>query len=126
MSKKESLSLHSVVNKYELNERQKVAVEAIKNNKLTIAVGRFPEAPGQFRNIIINDNILYTHMDGKDVIGLIAQGDIHIGMESQDNLTIHGAMIAKNGRVGRLYYRGPWNNRPGCSPHHIKNYINVY
>jgi len=40
MSKKDTISLHSVLKKYELNERQKVAVEAIKNNKLTVLYGK--------------------------------------------------------------------------------------
>jgi len=40
MSKKETISLHSVLKKYNLNERQKVAVEAIKNNKLTVLYGK--------------------------------------------------------------------------------------
>ena len=98
----------------------------INNKKLTIAVARFPEAPGQYRNIIINKDIKYTNMDGKDVLGLIAQGDINIGMQSDDVLDIHAAMIAKNGRIGRYYYRGPWSGRPGCSTYHIRSTINVY
>lgn len=97
----------------------------IDEERLTIAVARFPEAPGQYRNIIINKDILYSNMDGQDVLGLIAQGDINIGMQSDDVLDIHAAMIAKNGRIGRYYYRPPSNNN-GCSPNHTKNTINVY
>lgn len=40
MPKKETISLHSVLKKYELNERQKVAVESIKNNKITVLYGK--------------------------------------------------------------------------------------
>lgn len=40
MPKKETISLHSVLKKYDLNERQKIAVEAIKNNKLTVLYGK--------------------------------------------------------------------------------------
>lgn len=97
----------------------------IDEERLTIAVARFPEAPGQYRNIIINKDILYSNMDGQDVLGLIAQGDINIGMISDDVLDIHAAMIAKNGRIGRYYYRPPSNNN-GCSPYHTRNTINVY
>jgi hypothetical protein len=89
-------------------------------------VARFPEAPGQYRNIIINKDVTYKYTDGRDVLGLIAQGDINIGMVSETNLVIHAAMIAKNGRIGRYYYRSPWNNKPGCSSDHIKNKIDVY
>lgn len=98
----------------------------IKNKKLTIAVARFPEAPGQYRNIIINNDVTYTYTDGRDILGLVAQGDINIGMVSDTNLVIHAAMIAKNGRIGRYYYRGPWGYNPGCSPNHLKNQIDVY
>ncbi|MEY2702001.1 MAG: hypothetical protein RLY43_634 [Bacteroidota bacterium] len=98
----------------------------INNKRVTIAVARFPEAPGQYRNIILNKNLKYTNTDGKDVIGLIAQGDINVGMVSDTNLTIHAAMIAKNGRIGRYYYRGPWGNNPGCSPYHTRSLIDVY
>jgi hypothetical protein len=98
----------------------------VNGSRVTIAAGRFPEAPGQFRSITINNDLRYTNLDGTDAIGLIAQGDINVGMNSADNLTIHAAMIAKNGRVGRYYYRGPWNNHPGCSPHGIRNSITVY
>lgn len=97
----------------------------IDEERLTIAVARFPEAPGQYRNIIINKDILYSNMDGQDVLGLIAQGDINIGMISDDVLDVHAAMIAKNGRIGRYYYKSPSNNS-GCSPYHTRNTINVY
>lgn len=98
----------------------------INDQRVTIAVARFPEAPGQYRNIILNKNLTYTNKDGRDVIGLIAQGDINVGMVSEDNLVVDAAMIAKNGRIGRYYYRGPWNNNPGCSPYHTRNSIDVY
>ncbi len=98
----------------------------IKNNKVTIVAARFPESPGQYRNIILNKDVKYTYTDGRDVIGMIAQGDINIGLESEDVLDIHAAMIAKNGRIGRYYYRGPWSNKPGCANYHIRDSINVY
>jgi len=40
MPKKDTISLHSVLKKYNLNERQKVAVESIKNNKITVLYGK--------------------------------------------------------------------------------------
>lgn len=98
----------------------------INNERVTIAAARFPEAPGQYRNIILNKDLTYSNMDGKDVIGLIAQGDINIGMVSEDELEIHAAMISKNGRIGRYYYRPPFNNSSACSPYDIRSTINVY
>lgn len=102
----------------------------IRDNKLTIAAARFPEAPGQYRNIIINKSVEYAYKDGRDVLGLIAQGDINIGMYSDDVINIDAAMIAKNGRIGRYYYGPPVGNgngnNAGCSPHHTKSSINVH
>lgn len=40
MSKKDTISLHSVLKKYNLNQRQTIATEAIKNNKLTVLHGK--------------------------------------------------------------------------------------
>jgi type II secretory pathway pseudopilin PulG len=76
----------------------------IQTARLTIATGRFPEAPGQYKSITINENLLYSAYDGTDVIGLIAQGDINVGMYSANNLRIDAALVAKNGRAGRYYY----------------------
>ncbi|MDA3815102.1 MAG: hypothetical protein PF549_01920 [Patescibacteria group bacterium] len=61
-------------------------------------------------NIYINDNILYTNKDGSDIIGLVAEGDISIGLYSANDLEIDAALLAKNGRVGRDYYTDSHSN----------------
>jgi len=76
----------------------------IDTARLTIAVGRFPEAPGQYKHIIVNDDLTYTNYDGQDVIALVAQGNFNVGLESEDDLRIDAAIIAQNGRAGRDYY----------------------
>ena len=58
------------------------------------------------KNIIINNDILYTSYDGADSIGLIGQAGVMVGMISEDNLKIDAALIAQNDRVGRFYYGG--------------------
>lgn len=55
-------------------------------------------------NITINNNLKYINYDGRDSIGLIAQGNINVGMNSADNLRIDAALVAIKGRVGRYYY----------------------
>jgi len=55
-------------------------------------------------NIYINNDITYTHYDGQDIIGLISENDISIGLYSEDNLQIDGALLAQKGRVGRDWY----------------------
>ncbi|HNZ55262.1 MAG TPA: hypothetical protein PKN73_00855 [Candidatus Paceibacterota bacterium] len=92
----------------------------IDGARLTIAAARFPENPSTYANINFNRDLLYTKYDGTDVIGLIAQGNINAGMDSNDILRIDAALIAKNGRAGRYYY----NNN--CHPYHIRDTITLF
>jgi type II secretory pathway pseudopilin PulG len=72
--------------------------------RLTIAAGVFPVNASTYKNIIVNNNLLYTNFDGSDAIGLIAQGDFLVGLSSANSLTIDGALIAQNGSTRRYYY----------------------
>ena len=62
------------------------------------------------KDIYINDNILYTNKDGQDVLGLIAEDDILIGLYSANDLEIDAAILAKSGKVGRDYYTQSQSN----------------
>jgi len=99
----------------------------INGARLTIAAGQLPD-PGYGYEPSLNvgavnneDNgsLLYTKFDGTDAIGLISQGNINVPLESPDSVTIDGAMMAENGRVGRYYYSTSCNitdpNYPGSS-----------
>lgn len=74
----------------------------IDTARLTIASAKLDSA--EDTNIYINDDITYTNKDGRDVIGLIAENDITIGLYSQNDLEIDAAMLAQQGRVGRDAY----------------------
>jgi hypothetical protein len=76
----------------------------INTARLTIASGRFPESTNTNTSITVNSDLKYTNYDGQDVIGLIAQNNFNVGLYSENDLQIDGALIAKNGRVGRYYY----------------------
>jgi hypothetical protein len=76
----------------------------INNARLTIAAATFPDAAATRKNIIVNNNLLYTNYDGTDVLSLMAQNDIIAGLKSADTQEIDGALIAQNGRTGRNYY----------------------
>ncbi len=76
----------------------------INKARVTIAAAVFPDDPLTRKSITVNNNLLYTNHDGQDVISLIAQNNVNVGMYSQDTLTIEAALIAENGRVGRYYY----------------------
>ncbi len=45
--------------------------------------------------------------DGPDVLGLIAQNNISIGLYSENDLEIDAALLAQRGRVGRNHYTWP-------------------
>ena len=76
----------------------------INNARLTIAAGVFPDVAANEPSITVNTNLLYTNYDGKDVIGLISQGNINVGLQSDDTMRIDAALVAQNGRTGRYYY----------------------
>ncbi len=77
----------------------------VNGTRLTIGAGILPD-PGStsWPNITVNSDLLYTNFDGTDSIGLIAQGNVNVGLKSSDTLNIDAALIAQNGRVGRYYY----------------------
>lgn len=79
----------------------------IDTARLTIASARFPEDPTTNTSITVNNDLLYTNYGGEDVIGLVAQNNLNVGLLSEDDLRIEAALVAKNGRIGRYYYRRP-------------------
>ena len=92
----------------------------INTARITIAAGAFPDNVSTRKNIIVNNDLLYTHYDGQDVIGLIAQNNITVGMVSDDNLRIDAALMTVNGRVGRYYYGNQ------CSPYYLRSSLILY
>lgn len=76
----------------------------INGRRITIGAGRFPDNASTRANITINNDIRYTNYDSSDALALIAQNDINIGLTSEDDLRIDGALIAQNGRFGRYSY----------------------
>jgi hypothetical protein len=92
----------------------------INTARLTIAAGLFPDNVSNRKNIFINKDLLYTNYDGKDIIGLISQQDITVGMESNDSLRIDAALMANNGKVGRHYYSNQ------CSPYSLRSNLTLY
>ena len=98
----------------------------INGGRLTIVAAFLPDNPPFRKNIIVNNDLLYTNYDGSDVLGLIAQGNINVGMVSDNDLRIDAALIAQNGRVGRHYYRPPGGGSQRCSPYHTRQTITLW
>ncbi|MDR3557899.1 MAG: hypothetical protein P4L61_00010 [Candidatus Pacebacteria bacterium] len=79
----------------------------IDNARMTVASANIGTSnPNSFTNITVNTNLKYTNLNGNDVLGLIAQGNVNVGMVSDNSFEIDGALMAENGRVGRFYYDG--------------------
>ncbi len=75
----------------------------LNDTKVTIACADLISGSNQ-RNIYIENDIQYASYDGTEILGLIAQGSIKIGLFSENDLRIDGALIAQNGSVRRDYY----------------------
>lgn len=92
----------------------------INTARITVAAGVFPDNPSTRKSITVNKDLLYTNYDGQDVISLIGQNNINVGMVSEDDLRIDAALMAVNGRVGRYYYSS------SCSPYDDRDLITLY
>lgn len=93
---------------------------SINSARVTIANGRFPDNPSTRPQLTVNNDLTYTNYDGTDVIALISQGNVNVGLVSDTNLRIDAALVSQNGRVGRYYYESD------CSPYNIRNSITLY
>lgn len=98
----------------------------INGGRLTIIAAFLPDNPPFRKNIIVNNDLLYTNYDGSDVLGLIAQGNVTVGLVSGDDIRIDAALIAQNGRIGRYYYRPPGGGSQRCSPNHVRQTITLW
>lgn len=92
----------------------------INTARVTIAAGRFPDNPSTRPSITVNNDLLYSDYTGADVIALISQGNLNVGMVSDTNLRIDAALVSQNGRVGRYYYEAD------CSPYNTRSSITLY
>lgn len=91
-------------------------LEGTINGTMTVAAARLPGNPNSYKNIYINNNLMYLARDANHRLGLIAQKNIWVPKHAPTDLTIDAVMIAQNGRVARNLY----------SPALIKNKIEVY
>lgn len=92
----------------------------IDGARLTIASARFPESTNTNTSITVNNDLKYTNFDGQDVISLIAQNNINVGLYSENDLEIDGALVAKNGRAGRYYYGS------GCGTEYKRDKLTLF
>ncbi len=55
-------------------------------------------------DVILNDNITYTHSDGTSGLTLVAENSILIPLLSPNDMEINGIFIAQKGHFGRNHY----------------------
>ncbi len=68
------------------------------------SLGAEPSDPSLLKNMIINNDLSYTNTDGTDSLGIVGQNAVRVGMVSDDNLHIDGALMAQHDAVGRFKY----------------------
>jgi len=92
----------------------------INTARVTIASGRFPVNSGTYASVTVNADLKYTNYDGTDVLGLMTQNNINVGLKSDNDLQIDAALVAQNGRVGRYYYSS------SCGTEYGRSVITLY
>ncbi|MFA5021462.1 MAG: type II secretion system protein [Patescibacteria group bacterium] len=93
----------------------------IDHSRATVVAAKEPLDTGT-ADIFLNNNLLYTNKDGHDVIGLIAQNNVVIGLYSADNLEIDAVLIAKNGKR----YRPDYGSSYECGSTVSRNQFTLY
>ena len=93
----------------------------IDTARITIVAAHVPDNSLPLRrSITINNDLTYTNYDGQDVIALIGQYNVNVGMISSTTLRIDAALVAQWGRVGRYFYESD------CAPYHLRSAITLY
>lgn len=75
----------------------------IDGTRATILAFKEPFVGGN-ADIYLQNDLSYTNYDQTDAIGLIAQNNVSVALNSEDDLKIDAALVAKTGRIGREYY----------------------
>jgi hypothetical protein len=101
----ECLTTYDVPNNGVIFVENNVWIEGIINGiKTTVVAYDGNAATDNTKSIFLKNNLTYTNYDGTDIIGLCAQNNVEIIKESANNLQIDGALLAKEGTVGRERY----------------------
>ena len=74
----------------------------INDSRVTIVAADLES--GKTPDVLIGNDVTYTNYDGSDVIGIIAENNIEIIRNSENDLKIDGALLAHGGKVGREYH----------------------
>lgn len=78
-------------------------IEGTVDGRVTIGVGSFP-VPGDFKEVMISNNLVIKEKSSDDVIGIIAQGDIVVPFEAPSTMEINAALLSQYGKGYTPYY----------------------
>ncbi len=97
-------------------------VDGTITSPIEIVAARFPIDTNDM-DVWINNNLQYSTLDGSIRAGIIAQNNIYFGRNIPNNYTIHGALLAKNGRIMRHNYDYYY-----CSPssYAVRNSLTIH
>jgi hypothetical protein len=104
------VSNRTLLNSYNLNDISVIFVEdtvwvsGTVNGYVTVVAAAFPESPSNYKQIIIQDNLVYAEVASDDALGLISQGNIIVPRNIPTNMTIHAAVLSQYGMIQRPYY----------------------
>jgi hypothetical protein len=73
--------------------------------KVTIASANLI-SPTEDTDVVLQNNINYTTLDGSDGLALIGERDVLISPDSPDIMELRGVFIAQKGHFGRNHYSG--------------------
>ncbi|MFH1947312.1 MAG: hypothetical protein ABIJ23_04110 [Candidatus Magasanikbacteria bacterium] len=78
-------------------------IEGVVDGRVSVAVGRFP-VQEPYKKVFINNNLTYNEKSSDDVLGVMAQGNIHVPYEVPDTMEIDSALLSQFGQISRPYY----------------------
>jgi len=93
----------------------------VNGSRVTVIAAEDPLDTGN-ADIFLNNDLLYTTKDGFDVVGLVAQRNVIIGLYAEDDLEIDAVIIAKNGRR----FRPNYGSVGQCGSTAIRNQFTLY
>jgi len=93
----------------------------VNGSRVTVVAAEEPLDTGN-ADIFLQNDLLYTNKDGTDVIGLVAQRNVVIGLYCEDDLEIDAILIAKNGRRYRPNYGSTWE----CGSTSLREQFTLY
>lgn len=80
-----------------------VWIEGVVDGRVSIGVGKFLD-PQPYKMAFISNDLTYAQKSSDDVLGIMAQGNIHVPYEVPNSMEINSAMLSQFGQISRPFY----------------------